>query len=467
MATTQFERLHARLAPYGQEHLLAFWSELDEPERRELASQIDDIDLPLVERLIRGGDAQRSAAEQALRAQPPKALRLDGSGVALSRQDARRRGEEALRRGQVGMLLVAGGQGTRLGATMPKGMLPIGPVSERTLFQVLIDQLRAVARRSGSAIPLFLMTSPATHEPTIEYFNQNDRFGLPPDDLVVFCQGTMPAVAAQSGRTLLSGPGEVCRSPDGHGGMLAALAKSGGLKQAERRGISLLFYCQVDNPLTPVCDAEVIGCHLLAESELTTLVVEKSGHLERVGNVVEVDGRMRIIEYSDLPDESARRTNADGSLALWAGNTAVHVFDVAFLQRMAERDDVLPFHRAIKKTPHVDDSGRAVDPDEPNALKFERFIFDLMPHALGALAIEVDRAEAFAPVKNASGAAADTPETAQALMIARHRRWLERAGARVEPGVAVEISPFFALDSDELTSKVAPGLVVREPTFFE
>jgi UDP-N-acetylglucosamine/UDP-N-acetylgalactosamine diphosphorylase len=134
---------------------------------------------------------------------------------------------------------------------------------------------------------------------------------------------------------------------------------------------------------------------------------------------------------------------------------------------MEERDDVLPFHRAIKKTPHVDDSGRAVDPDEPNALKFERFIFDLMPHALGALAIEVDRAEAFAPVKNASGAAADTPETAQALMIARHRRWLERAGAQVQPGVAVEVSPFFALDAAELAEKVAPGLVVREPTFFE
>ncbi len=363
-------------------------------------------------------------------------------------------------------MLVAGGQGTRLGFDHPKGMFPIGPVSGRSLFQIHIEKILAVGRRYGARIPLYLMTSPATHDETVAFLARHDRFGLPEEDLKVFCQGTMPAVDAATGRLLLEAPGRLATSPDGHGGMLAAFARSGCLADARRRRLGQLFYFQVDNPLVEVCSAEHLGYHLLCGSEMSSQVIAKRDPLERVGNVVALDGRLMVIEYSDLPEEAARRRGADGSLAIWAGSIAVHVFDVAFLERMAATAAGLPFHVARKKVAHVDPSGRRVEPRQPNALKFERFIFDLMPSAAGVVVIEVDPARAFGPLKNAPGAERDTPEAVRAQMAALHRGWLRRAGVEVGDDVAVEISPLFALDAEELAGKIPSGTRIAEPTYF-
>jgi len=389
----------------------------------------------------------------------------------ITPEQAYRRGREALAAGQLGVILVAGGQGTRLGFDHPKGMYPIGPISGNSLFQIHIEKLVASARRDRVRIPLYLMTSPATHEETVAYCAANDRFGLAEEDLFVFCQGTMPAIDAQTGRILLERPDRVFASPDGHGGMLSALARSGALADVQRRGIEHLFYFQVDNPLVKVPDIEFVGYHLLAESELSTQVIAKREPFEKVGNLVAVDGAVRVIEYSDLPDDVAKRRNVDGSLAIWAGSIGVHVMKAAFLERMAAQTGSLPFHRARKKVSHVDAGGRdataqSVSPQTPNAIKFERFIFDLLPSAAGAIGVEVDPQQAFAPLKNASGETADTPETVRAQMIAQHTQWLRQAGAEVAPGMAVEISPFFALDAAELVQKVGRGTQITAATLF-
>jgi UDP-N-acetylglucosamine/UDP-N-acetylgalactosamine diphosphorylase len=310
------------------------------------------------------------------------------------------------------------------------------------------------------------MTSPATHDETVEFFRRNARFGLPESDLTVFCQGTMPAVEEATGKVLLEGPGRIAVSPDGHGGMLAALARSGALQEIQRRGIVHLFYFQVDNPLIDVGSAELLGYHLLAESEMTTQVIAKREPLEKVGNVVQVDGRLRVIEYSDLPDNLARRREPDGSLSIWAGSIAVHVIDVALLARMAARADALPFHIARKKVAHLDAAGKGVEPAGPNAIKFERFIFDLIPSAAHAIVVEVDPRRGFAPLKNASGAADDTPESVRAAMVAQHVAWLRQAGAEVAEGIDVEICPLWALDADEVAAKIEPGTRIDKPTYF-
>jgi UDP-N-acetylglucosamine/UDP-N-acetylgalactosamine diphosphorylase len=273
----------------------------------------------------------------------------------------------------------------------------------------------------------------------------------------VFCQGTMPAVDAVTGRVLLAAPDRLFASPDGHGGMLAALDRSGGLRDIRNRGIEELFYFQVDNPLAQVCDPEFIGYHLLACSELSTQVIAKQLPAEKVGNVVTVDGRMRIIEYSDLPASAGERRNAQGGLELWAGNTAIHVLDVAFLERVRNDEHRLPFHRAHKAVPYVDENGRLVEPSQPNAIKFERFIFDLLPAAEHAIVVEVEPGKAFAPVKNAPGAKIDSPELVQAAMTSLAREWLTEAGAEVASDAVVEISPLFALDATELKRKLIPG----------
>jgi UDP-N-acetylglucosamine/UDP-N-acetylgalactosamine diphosphorylase len=453
------------LQRHGQQHLLAFWDALDADAQQSLAGQIAQIDFELVARLYAARGQQAQLHEWIQRAEPPSACYLDASRNRFTPEQGVARGEEALKAGQVGAILVAGGQGSRLGFDHPKGMYPIGPVSNYSLFAILIGKLRAVARRSGARIPLYVMTSPSTHQETAAFLAEHDRFGLPEEDLRLFCQGTMPAVDAATGKLLLESPGRLATSPDGHGGMLAAFARSGAMDDARRRGLRQLFYFQVDNPLVDVCGAKYIGYHLLHESEMTTQVVAKRNPLERVGNVVRVGDRLAVIEYSDLPEESARRRNPDGSLAIWAGSIAVHVFDVAFLERAAGQADALPFHLARKKVPCLDAGGKVVQPQGPNAVKFERFIFDLMPWARNALVVEVDPAWAFAPVKNAPGAATDSPEWVKAQMVALHRQWLLQAGAEVAADVPVEISPLFALDAAELAAKLPPGTRISEPRY--
>jgi UDP-N-acetylglucosamine/UDP-N-acetylgalactosamine diphosphorylase len=459
------QQLLAALAGHGQEHLVQFWDDLDPRQRQSLAEQIRAIDFDLIERLYRQPDRSREIGDLADRSTEPPTFCLGQRTNRFSPEEARQRGAEALEQGRIGAMLVAGGQGTRLGFDDPKGIFPIGPVSGKTLFEIHVEKVRATARRYGRPAPLCLMTSPVTHGPTEEFFRRHNRFGLAEEDLSIFCQGTMPAVDAASGKLLLDRPGQIALSPDGHGGMLAALKRSGLLDALRGRGIEHLFYFQVDNPLVAVCDPEFLGYHLLSGSEMSSQAVRKQAPRERLGNLVQVDGRLHVIEYSDLPKEVAQRRKADGSLAIWAGSIAVHAMDLAFLDRMAASAAGLPFHVAHKKVPYIDASGRRIEPASENALKFERFIFDLLPSASRAIVVEVDAREHFAPLKNASGEA-DTPEKVRSQLAAVHARWLRAAGAELLEGVPVEISPLWALDAAETAARVTPGMKITEPTYF-
>jgi UDP-N-acetylglucosamine/UDP-N-acetylgalactosamine diphosphorylase len=467
-------RLWDKLAPIGQQHLLAFWDRLGAPQRARLTQQIEGIDAELFRELkaefeegkATGGDTKSKWSALAARAEPPPAMRLDGKGVRFTPDTARTVGAELLRAGQVGMILVAGGLGTRLGFDQPKGLFEIGPLSRRSLFQVLLEKLLAIQRRYNVQIPLYVMTSPTTDEVTQHYLAHHRWFGLPPEDCHIFCQGTMWAVDEKFERILLEDPGSLFLGPDGHGGMLAALAGSGCLADAQKRGVKHFFYGQIDNPLLQVCDELFLGSHVLAGSEMTTQVVQKRDPMERVGNVVSADGKVIVIEYSDLPDEFARQTNGGGGLKLWAGNLAVHALDVEFLARAARRKDALPFHYAKKKVQRLDAAGNNVEPDKPNAIRFEKFIFDLLSMAKNALVVEVDATEAFAPVKNSDDEATDNPQLAKAEMIAQARRQLRAAGTQVGDDISIEINPLWADTIDTIRQKLKPGTVIREPTYF-
>ncbi len=462
------EQLVARLRPFGQEHLVTFWDRLDAQQRARLAGEIVAIDLAQIARLVAEPDPGPKARALAARAQSPPAIRLGDADNRFAPSEARQAGMAALAQGKVGAVVVAGGQGTRLGFPHPKGMFPIGPVSRKSLFQLHAEKVLAAGRRYGRTIPLYVMTSPATHEETVAFFDRHQYFGLARDAVCIFCQGTMPAVDVTSGRILLERPDHVALSPDGHGGMLAAAGRAGIFDDCRRRGIEHLFYFQVDNPLVDVCGPEFLGYHLLAASEMTTQVIAKRFPTERVGNVVQVDGRLHVIEYSDLPDDVAERRRPDGSLAIWAGSIAVHAFAVEFLERMAAHAESLPFHRALKKVPYVDlATGALVHPTEPNAIKFERFIFDLMPSARNALVVEVDAARYFAPLKNAPQEGQDTPESVRAQMVAVYTEWLAQAGVLVEAGVAVEVSPLSALDAEELARRIPGPGRITQPAYFD
>ncbi|MGV3608553.1 MAG: UTP--glucose-1-phosphate uridylyltransferase [Planctomycetaceae bacterium] len=470
--TTRSELLE-KLTPAGQQHLVAFWDELSGAEQQTLAQQILEIDLDVLKQLQAQGQAelqgQASAstdfAALAAKAASPPAIRLAESRDPQKQKAAIAAGEAALRAGEVGFILVAGGLGTRLGFDRPKGMFPLGPISGRPLFQILMDRLLAVQTRYGKVIPLYVMTSPATDQPTKEFFAEHNYFGLDPVNVRFFCQATMWCLDAKWQKILLASKSSLFLGPDGHGGMLSALDKSGCLADAMKRNIKTFFYGQIDNPLLQICDPYLVGAHLLARSEMTTQVVAKRHALERVGNVVSIDGRVQVIEYSDLPDAVAHQTDSQGQLRLWAGNLAVHLMDTSFLNRCVNNADALPFHIARKKVPCLNEQGTITEPESPNAVRFEKFIFDLLPQAQNALVIEADPADAFAPVKNAPHEKTDTAATAQAAMLEQGQTLAIEARLSLLAGARLEINPRFALDASELAQKIPSGTIFAGDTY--
>jgi UDP-N-acetylglucosamine/UDP-N-acetylgalactosamine diphosphorylase len=449
--------LRALLRPHGQEQLLRFWDELDDAQRAQLAAEVGELDLDLVDRLV-------STLLESGPAQPALDTLEAPEVVRPSAEDAEA-GREMLAAGEVAVVVVAGGQGTRLGFDGPKGCYPVGPVTDRSLFQIHAEKVVALERRHGMHVPLYVMTSPQNQAETAAFFAERDSFGV--ERLRLFVQGEMPAVDRESGRILLAERGRVALSPDGHGGTIRALDRSGALDEMARGGITTIFYLQVDNPLVAIGDAGFLGAHRRAGAEMSSKVVRKTDPAEKVGLVVMRDGRQEMIEYSDLPDELAGRRAPDGGLELWAGSIALHLIDLGFAARLAGGDGRLPFHRAVKPVPYVDASGRPVDPQEPNAVKFEQFIFDAIPLAERALVVETDRATEFEPLKNAAGPA--SPETVRARLSAVYADWLEAAGVAVPrradglPAHPIEISPLVSLDGADLAGRVDAAMDVTGP----
>ncbi len=463
-------RLEQTLADTGQEHLWRHRHSLPTEYRDDFTRQLAEIDWPLVRSLIDlaqragAGEANESAAE-GRRAQPPRQLVCQPATLQdqVGWDESQRVGRELLAAGKAAAVVVAGGQGTRLGSPLPKGMYSIGSVSGHSLFQIFCEQVIARSRHAKQPIPYGVMTSDATDAATVEFFQQHANFGLPPEQLKFFRQGNMPAVDGATGKALISEPGRLALSPDGHGGMLRALASSGWLKELAERGVETLFYHQVDNPTTLVCDPAFLGWHASRQADVSTKVVAKRSAEEKMGVAVSVDGVSKIIEYSDLPADIAAKTDDQGKLLLWAGSTAIHAFRISFLQQIASGEHKFPFHIARKAVSYLDDSGTIISPDAPNAFKFEQFIFDLLPLSPNALFVEADRAAEFNPVKNKEGA--DSPATCRAAMQTLHHRWLREAGANIADDVPVEIGPLFALDAEEVARRITPPATFAQSTF--
>jgi UDP-N-acetylglucosamine/UDP-N-acetylgalactosamine diphosphorylase len=452
------------LAAAGQEHVLRFADRLDPAGRQKLAGQLEALDLKLVARL----------ADEYVRNKPPLTLPTDIQPVqAYPRvpdpdhrtlyRDARARGEQLLKEGKVAAFLVAGGQGTRLGYDGPKGEYPVTPVKSKPLFQVFAEQLLAHSRDAGKPVPWYVMTSDANDAQTREFFKKNAHFGYPPADVFFFQQGMMPAFS-MDGRMLLGGPDSLALSPDGHGGSLRALERSGALADMKRRGVVHLSYFQVDNPIVHVVDPLFLGLHDLTGSEMSSKTVPKADALEKVGNFVVADGKVQVIEYSDLPEALARKTAPDGSLLFNAGSIAIHALRVSFVERLNSGGSLqLPWHRAEKKVPYVNEQGETVKPHQPNAVKLEQFVFDAIPLAANAIVYTTDRAEEFSPVKNAEGT--DSPMTSRRDQVRRAARWLREAGVEVptkagEPDATLEIDPLYATSAEQLKQRM-PKLKVR------
>ncbi len=462
-----------KLASIGQQHLLSFFDRLDLAAQSALLSQIAALDTAALPALINKYVTSKPVAARPASIEPAPYYPYDHNNTkhTWDREHYTSKGESLLRAGKIAAFVVAGGQGSRLGFEGPKGCYPAGAVTNKPLFQIFGEQVLAASRRYGKVVPWYIMTSPLNDAATRAFFREHAFFGLNQSDVMFFPQGVMPSFDIKTGQILLAGPGEIATNPDGHGGAVKALHVSGALADMHKRGIEHLSYFQVDNPHARVCDPTFIGLHTAAPDssrQMSSKMLAKAGPGEKVGVFCRVNGKMDMIEYSDMPAEPSNATNADGSLKFNAGSPAIHLISVAFLDKLASDPAFsLPYHRAEKKIPHIDlASGAIVNPDTNNGVKLERFIFDALPLCDSSLLYETDRVEEFAPIKNATGA--DSAETCRALQTQRAARWLKSRGVTVptkpdgSPDCVLEISPLTAtcaaeLDAAKLPKSIAPG----------
>jgi UDP-N-acetylglucosamine/UDP-N-acetylgalactosamine diphosphorylase len=457
-----------RLEAHNQGHLLTFFDQLDAKRQRTLIEQIESLNLAALDRLIDEYVLNPKPAPLPGALEPAPYYPLNAGDESKYRAV----GEDLIRNGRIAAFTVAGGQGTRLGWNGPKGTCLATVVTGKPLFRLFAEQVLANQERYGVTVPWYIMTSPINDAQTRAFFNDNNWFGLSRRDVIMFPQGVIPSFEMGTGRMLLAEKHEVAVNPDGHGGSIKALRESGAIDDMIARGIEHISYFQVDNPLANVIDPVFIGRHAAApdsSAEMSSKMVPKAYPEEKVGVFCRCDGKTMVIEYSDLPAKLAQERDERGNLRFIAGSIAIHLFGVRFIEKLTADPDRfgLPWHRAEKKSPYVDlATGVRVEPEKPNVVKLETFVFDALPLAESSIVCETSRVEEFAPIKNAEGV--DSPATSHQLQCDKFGGWLERHGVHV-PRTAdghvdarIEISPLTALEPGDLAGidlprEIAPG----------
>ncbi|KAL1990416.1 hypothetical protein VTN49DRAFT_6255 [Thermomyces lanuginosus] len=471
----QLGELRQKYEAAGQGHVFKYWDELGSAEKGDLYSQLLTIDPNRINELVdRALNPPKDVEKPVLEPLPESATAsiLDSDPKDIERYY--NLGLKLVAENKVAVVLMAGGQGTRLGSSAPKGCYDIGLPSHKSLFQIQAERIAKIQGLAGNnaVVPWYVMTSGPTHKPTQEFFEQHNFFGLDRANVKFFEQGVLPCIS-NDGKILLETKSKVAVAPDGNGGIYQALITSGVRDDMRQRGIEHVHTYCVDNCLVRVADPVFIGFAASKGVDIATKVVRKRNATESVGLILQKNGKPDVVEYSEIDKETAEAKDPKNPeiLKFRAANIVNHYYSFRFLETIEQWARKLPHHIARKKIPSIDfATGQTVKPERPNGIKLEQFVFDVFPLIpLEKFAsIEVRREDEFSPLKNARGTGEDDPDTSRRDIMQQGRRWVEKAGASVVAtgeDTGVEVSPLISYGGEGL--EFLKGKEVRAPAVIE
>lgn len=435
---------YSKIKEIGQEHVLQYWDTLSEDQREEFLGQIDLIEEQIFY-------AQRESVINPHQETDQAITPFNDYDVNGSSQDFIL-GKQLIADGQVGCLVVAGGQGTRLGCTGPKGLFPVTIIKNKSLFQLLAEKVLAASRQANRKLPFAIMTSSVNHEDTLNYFEKENYFGLDRTQVYFFSQTDLPFLNSQ-GDFFLETPFKLAAGPDGNAASLKHFVSSNIWSDWYEKGVRYLNYIQIDNSLADPFDAELIGFHHRQRSDLVIKCIKRVNPLEKVGVILRNNNQVHVIEYSEITAEERDARNEDGGLRHLCCNISLFSFKMDFVKEIANAHYAhFPFHKAWKAAIYLNEKGETVTSDQPIAWKFEKFIFDLLPYAKDVKALLYPREACFAPLKNAQGS--DTINDVQASLQRFDRETISNITGIVPPVDKVfELDAQFYYPTNELLNK--------------
>ena len=400
------EEAISKLKKYNQEHILKY--DLNNKQQEELEKQIENIDFEQLKSLYESTKEEKCIEEKKIEHIPYTDKTKLTKEEQLSLFEI---GEQVIKQGHYAVITMAGGQGTRLGHNGPKGTYALDTINgKKYIFEIIIDRLKKAEKQYNVTIPWYVMTSKENHQDTILFLEKNNYFGYNKDKIKFFKQGELPLIDTQ-GKIILDENAKIKEAADGNGGIYEALSKSGMLQELKQNQIEWIFISGIDNILSNFVDPILLGLTIKENNVIASKSVAKANPQEKVGVFCKMNGKPKIIEYIDLPEEMAEELDENGELMYGEVNIGTYLYNRSVLENLANAK--LPYHAAFKKSGYLNIDGQFIEPEAPNVFKFETFIFDAFTRYDNMTIMRVKREDEFAPVKNRTGN--DSPETAVKL----------------------------------------------------
>ena len=396
------------LTMYNQEHIVKLLESFADDKKQELIEQIRKIDFHQLKELYDNTKKRIEIKENKIEPLPY----LDKNKLTQEQKEQLERlGEEVLRKGEYAVVTMAGGQGTRLGHSGPKGTFKLDVYGKgKYLFEILTENLKQANQKYGNVIPWYIMTSKENHEETVNFMEKHNYFGYEKKAVRFFAQSELPLLDA-NGKLLIGKNMKIKEASDGNGGTYSSLRASGCLAEMKERGIKWVFIGGVDNALLKMADTSLLGLAIQKKVQIASKSIVKANPHERVGVFGKMNGHPKVIEYSEMPEKMAEELDENGELKYGEAHIMCNLYTIDAIEKISK--ETLIYHSALKKNSYIDENGKEVIPTEPNSYKFESFIFDAFELFDDIAILRGKREDDFAPVKNKEGV--DSPKTAKEL----------------------------------------------------